>query len=69
MEAPETQNLVPSVKLLSKPGVSVGSPSPLVSPCFCTPGDYCVQECIHLDSGMDVDDFRINIASGEDVCV
>ena len=70
MEVPETQNLAPSVKLLSKRGELGGLPSHWAEqPCACVAGVYCVRECVHLDNGMDVDDFRINIASGEDVCV
>ncbi len=55
----DSPNLVPSVRLLSKPGECSGSAT-LVNPCFCHPGDYCVHECIHLD------DERLNISSGED---
>ena len=70
MEVLETPNLAPSVRLLSKPGESGVSPSHWGEhPCACNPGRFCVLECIHLDNGMDADDFLIDVRSGEDVCV
>lgn len=67
----EMQSPAPSVKKLFPHGECEKSPTRLVNehPCFCTPGDYCVMECVGIDEGLDEADKRINVASGEDCYV
>jgi len=41
----------------------------LLNACFCHPGDYCGQQCLHSDFLDDEDTFKLNISSGEDAFV
>lgn len=83
MAQPVLQNPAPSVKELSKPGelntsltqLSKGAVFPFMqskglSPCYCHPGDYCMNECIGIDDlSDDQDTFKLNVSSGEDAFV